>query len=140
MVATGAVGLGILGIGGLLLSLADETSLYAGSLLPGLLVVGIGAGLVFAAVAGSAMVGIPHEHAGMASGFLMTGHEIGAALGVAAFAAIAGTAGKLTVASGVVDAYDRGSLAIAVAAAAFGVLAALWMPAGKAATGAMHLH
>ena len=37
-------------------------------------------------------------------------------------------------------AYDRGSLAIAVAAAAFRVLAALWMPAGKAAAGAMHLH
>jgi EmrB/QacA subfamily drug resistance transporter len=135
-----AVGLGVVAVGALVTSRADATSSYAGGLLPGLLVVGLGAGTVFAAVAGSAMVGIPHTHAGMASGFLMTGHEVGAALGVAVLSAVAGTAGNLTAAAGAVDAFGRGSLAIAVAAAAFAVLAAVWMPAGKAEAGQMHLH
>ena len=107
---------------------------------PGLCLVGVGAGLVFAAVAGTAMNGIPAEHSGMASGFLMTGHEVGAALGVAVLSAIAGTAGNLTASSGVVDAYARGALAITVTALAFAALAATWMPAGKADASAMHLH
>ena len=37
----------------------------------------------------TAMAGIPASHAGVASGFLMTGHEIGAALGVAILSAVA---------------------------------------------------
>lgn len=138
--AIAAVGLGVVGVGALLLSRADEASSYAGGLLPGLVVVGVGSGLVFAAVAGSAMVGIPSEHAGMASGFLMTGHEIGAALGVAALSAIAGTAGNLTAAGGAADAFGRGAFAICVTAGAFAALAAVWMPAGKADAGQMHLH
>ncbi len=55
--------------------------------------IGLGVGLVFVAVSITAVAGIPARHAGMASGFLMTGHEIGAALGVAVLAAVA-TAGR----------------------------------------------
>lgn len=135
-----AVGLVVVGGGGVLLSRADETSTYVGGLLPGLCLVGVGAGLVFAAVAGTAMNGIPAEHTGMASGFLMTGHEVGAALGVAVLSAVAGTAGALTAASGVVDAYARGSMAITAIAVVLAALAAVWMPAGKADTARMHLH
>ena len=135
-----AVGLGVVAGGGLLLSLADATSSYLGGLLPGLCLVGLGAGLVFAAVAGTAMNGIPTEHTGMASGFLMTGHEVGAALGVAVLSAVAGTAGSLTAASGVVDAYARGSVGIATAALVFAALAAVWMPVGKADAAQMHMH
>ena len=89
-----AVGLAVVAGGALLLSRVEATSSYVGGLLPGLCLVGLGAGLVFAAVAGTAMNGIPVEHTGMASGFLMTGHEVGAALGVAVLSAVAGTAGK----------------------------------------------
>jgi EmrB/QacA subfamily drug resistance transporter len=135
-----AIGLAVVSGGGLLLSRADETSSYVGGLLPGLCFVGLGAGLVFAAVAGTAMNGIPAEHTGMASGFLMTGHEVGAALGVAVLSAIAGTAGQLTAASDVVEAYGRGSLAITVAALAFAALAATWMPRGRADAAHMHMH
>ena len=56
--------------------------------------------MVFVAVSASAMGGIPDEHAGMASGFMMTGHEVGAALGVAVLSAIATSAGALTTAMG----------------------------------------
>ena len=138
--AIAAVGLGVVAGGGMLLSRADTASSYAGGLLPGLCLVGLGAGLVFAAVAGTALNGIPAEHTGMASGFLMTGHEVGAALGVAVLSAIAGTAGNLTAASGVVDAYSRGSVAITVIALAFATLAVVRMPAGKADAAHMHLH
>ena len=135
-----AIGLAIVAGGGLLLSRADATSSYVGGMLPGLCLVGLGAGLVFAAVAGTAMNGIPAEHTGMASGFLMTGHEVGAALGVAVLSAVAGTAGNLTAASGVVDAYSRGSMAITAIAVVFAAVAAVWMPAGKADAAHMHLH
>ena len=135
-----AIGLGVVAGGGLLLSRADATSSYLGGLLTGLCLVGLGAGLVFAAVAGTAMSGIPAEHTGMASGFLMTGHEVGAALGVAVLSAIAGTAGNLTAASGAVDAYARGSIAITATALVFATLAAAWMPAGQADAAHMHMH
>ncbi len=59
--------------------------------------------MVFVAVTVTAMAGIPAQHAGMASGFLMTGHEVGAALGVAVLSAVATTAGSLTDPAGVVD-------------------------------------
>ena len=135
-----AVGLAVVAGGGLFLTRANETSSYVGGLLPGLCLIGVGAGLVFAAVAGTAMNGIPAEHTGMASGFLMTGHEVGAALGVAVLSAVAGTAGNLTATAGVVDAYGRGSTAITAIAVVFAVLAAVWMPAGRAEAAHMHLH
>ncbi|HEX5917801.1 MAG TPA: MFS transporter [Nocardioides sp.] len=138
--ALAAIGLTIVGGGALLLSRADATSSFVGGLLPGLCLVGLGAGLVFAAVAGAAMNGIPAQHTGMASGFLMTGHEVGAALGVAVLSAVAGTAGDLTAAAGVVDAYSRGAVATTVVAAAFALVAAVWMPAGKADAAHMHMH
>ncbi|WP_374455410.1 MFS transporter [Nocardioides sp.] len=138
--ALAAVGLAVIAGGSLVLSRVDAASTYAGGLLPGLCPVGLGAGLVFAAVAGTAMTGIPAGHTGMASGFLMTGHEVGAALGVAAVSAVAGTAGTFTSASGAVEAYARGSVAMTVIALLFGVAAAVWMPAGRADAAQMHLH
>ena len=87
--------------------------------------------MVFVAVSGSAMAGIPDEHAGMASGFMMTGHEVGAALGVAALSAIATSAGALTTASGAADAFSRGALAAAVIAAVLAAFAVVRMPATR---------
>ncbi len=49
--------------------------------------------MVFVPVSVTSMAGIPASHAGVASGFLMTGHEIGAALGVAVLSAVASSAG-----------------------------------------------
>ena len=39
-----------------------------------------------------------------------------------------------------VDAYGRGSVATTAIATVFAVLAAVWMPAGKADAAQMHLH
>jgi EmrB/QacA subfamily drug resistance transporter len=138
--AVAAAGLAVIAGGSLVLSRLDASSTYAGGMLPGLCLVGVGAGLVFAAVAGTAMTGIPTEHTGMASGFLMTGHEVGAALGVAVLSAVAGTAGTFTSASGAVEAFARGSVAMTVIAVLFAAAAAVWMPAGRADAAQMHLH
>ena len=126
-------------IGATLLSLASSTATYAADLLPGLLVLGIGTGVVFVAVSASAMAGIPAEHSGMASGFLMTGHEVGAALGVAVLSAVASTAGSLTTVDGAAAAFSRGFVGAAVLAGVVAVFALLRMPATRT-TGGGHLH
>lgn len=133
------VGLGAAAAGAMLLSAASVTSGFAAGLLPGLVVLGLGSGAVFVAVSGSAMGDIPPQHSGMASGFLMTGHEVGAALGVAVLSAVATTAGSLATAEGAAAAFSRGSLGIAGLAGLVAVFALFRMPAGRVA-GASHLH
>jgi EmrB/QacA subfamily drug resistance transporter len=134
------IGLAVAAGGSLLLSQASMDASYVANLLPGLVIVGLGAGMVFVAVSASAMGGIPDEHAGMASGFMMTGHEIGAALGVAVLSAIATSAGALTTADGAADAFSRGSLGAAALALAFAAFAAVRMPATRGGGGHMHMH
>jgi hypothetical protein len=134
-------GLTLVTAGAALLSLVGSNAHFATDLLPGLLVLGFGVGMVFVAVAVTAMAGIPAQHAGMASGFLMTGHEIGAALGVAVLSAVATATGSLTDPAGVVDGFSTAFAAAAVFAALFGVVAYRRMPATRV-TGAagMHMH
>jgi EmrB/QacA subfamily drug resistance transporter len=133
--AVAAIGLLTAAAGALLISQASRTATYALDLLPGLIIVGFGAGMVFVAVTTSAMGGIPAEHAGMASGFLMTGHEVGAALGVASLSAVATSAGVLTTAGGASAAFSRGFIGAAVLALAVAAFAYLRMPATHAAAG-----
>jgi len=129
--AIAVAGLGLSVIGALLLSRAPAGGHYITDLLPGLLVLGFGVGLVFVSVSVTAMTGIPAQHAGMASGFLMTGHEVGAALGVAVVSAVAATAGSLTSAAAATDAFGRGLTAAAVLAAVVAVVAFATMPATR---------
>ena len=134
-------GLALVTVGAALLSLVDADARFAIDLLPGMLVLGFGVGLVFVAVAVTAMAGIPAQHAGMASGFLMTGHEVGAALGVAVLSAVATAAGTLTDPAGVVDGFTSAFLAAAALAAVVGVVAYLRMPATRMdGAAAMHMH
>jgi EmrB/QacA subfamily drug resistance transporter len=123
-----------------LLSHAGAGAHYASDLLPGLVLLGLGVGMVFVPVSVSAMAGIPAQHAGVAGGFLMTGHEVGAALGVAVLSAIASSAGSLTSPAGIVDGYSRGFTGAAVIAAVFAVVAFLRMPRTAVAAGAGGMH
>ena len=133
LVATG-------GAAALLASVPHHAS-YAADLLPGLVALGIGVGMVFAPVSVTAMAGIPQSHAGLASGFLMTGHEVGAALGVAVLSAAANAAGSLTDPAQVVDAFSRGMVVAGIAAGALAVFAWVRLPSTKVAGGAgMHMH
>jgi hypothetical protein len=127
----------------LLLSTATEGAHYATDLLPGLVLLGLGIGMVFVPVTVTAMAGIPAQHAGMASGFLMTGHEVGAALGVAVLSAVATTAGSLTSGGDIVAGFSSGFTAAAIIAGLIAVVAALRMsanPVAAAGAGGMHGH
>jgi EmrB/QacA subfamily drug resistance transporter len=136
-----ATGLVIAVVASLVLSTATSGAQFATDVLPGLSALGLGVGMVFVPVSVTSMAGIPASHAGVASGFLMTGHEIGAALGVAVLSAVASTAGTLTAAAGAADAYSRGFIGAAVMAAVIAVFAVIRMPATRSATGSEgHLH
>jgi EmrB/QacA subfamily drug resistance transporter len=135
-----AIGLLLVAGGATLLAQASAEASFATDVLPGMAIIGLGVGMVFVPVSVTAMSGIPPQHAGMASGFLMTGHEVGAALGVAVISAVASTAGSLTSVTGVVDGFPRGFLATAGIAAVMAVFAYLRMPAVKAEGTAMHMH
>jgi len=124
----------------MLLSTATSGAHYAGDLLPGLVLLGIGVGIVFVPVSVSAMAGIPPQHAGLAGGFLMTGHEIGAAFGVAALSAVATTAGSLTTSAAIVTGHARGFIAAAILAGLVAIIAWLRMSATPVTGGADSMH
>jgi len=133
-------GLAVTSGAALLMSTATGHAHYATDLLPGLVLLGLGVGMVFVPVSVTAMTGIPPQHAGVASGFLMTGHEIGAALGVAALSAVATTAGSLTNPVGIVAGYSRGFTAAAVIAGLIAAGAVLRMSATPIAAGGSGMH
>ena len=62
---------------------------YRTDLLPGLLIMSIGIGAVFVSVTAAANAGIPAGQAGLAAGLLNTSQQLGTALGLAIFSAIA---------------------------------------------------
>jgi hypothetical protein len=134
-------GLLLAGAGALWLSTATSGATYTSDLLPSLSVIGLGVGMVFVAVSVTSLTGIPASHAGVASGFLMTGHEIGAALGVAVLSAVASTAGTLSTPAGAADAFSRGLVGAAVLAVLFAATSLWRMSATKVAAGAgVHMH
>jgi EmrB/QacA subfamily drug resistance transporter len=90
--AVAVTGLALIAAGALLLTLAPDRASYAGDLLPGFLLLGLGLGLVFPTASVTAMSEIHAEHAGLASGLMSTAHELGAALGVAVLSAVAASA------------------------------------------------
>ncbi len=64
---------------------------YVSDLLPGFLVMSLGAGSVFVSVAASANAGVPGDKAGLAAGLLNSSQQVGSALGLAILSAVAFT-------------------------------------------------
>ena len=62
---------------------------FLGDLLPGILIVALGAGSVFTGVTTAATDGVPAEHAGVASGLLNASMQFGGALGLAVLSGVA---------------------------------------------------
>jgi EmrB/QacA subfamily drug resistance transporter len=62
---------------------------YVSDLLPGLLVVSVGLGAVFVGVTTAANAGVPPDKAGLAAALLNSSQQLGGALGLAIFSAIA---------------------------------------------------
>ncbi len=86
------VGLVIAGVGMVLMSGFTVTSGYGDSVLPSLLVVGAGLGLIFGATMNVATAGAAPEDAGVASALPNVAQQIGGALGPALLNTIATTA------------------------------------------------
>jgi EmrB/QacA subfamily drug resistance transporter len=128
--AVAVAGLALIGAGAVILAAAPDHATYWTELLPGFLVVALGIGLVFPTASVTTMSHVEHERAGLASGLMTTGHEIGAALGVATFSAIA-TAGD-TFSVG----YGNGFVAAAIVAAVMALVALVTVPALRPASGA----
>jgi EmrB/QacA subfamily drug resistance transporter len=63
--------------------------MYASDLLPGFLVMSLGAGSVFVSVTAAANAGVPPDKAGLAAGLLNSSQQVGSALGLAVLSAVA---------------------------------------------------
>ncbi|GAA1130598.1 MFS transporter [Arthrobacter flavus] len=109
----------LLGGAGLLwLSSLSPESSYATTVLPALVVLGIGMGLIFGAGFNSATAGVHLEDAGVASALANAGQQIFGALGAASLSTIAlqasTSAGNLGRAAAAVAGYDRAFLVAAM--------------------------
>ena len=133
-----ALGLIVTASGTFYLAQMPEHPTYFANVLPGLLAIGMGLGLSFVSVSITAMAVVREEIAGVASGLMTTGHETGAAFGVATLSAIASAvaisgsfAGGYRVGQWVATLIAGGLLLVTVL-----VLPAIRPPAG--AVGRMH--
>jgi sugar phosphate permease len=68
----------------------DET--YVGSILPALIVSGLGFGLIFAPSIATATLGVSEDEAGIASAMVNTSQQVGGSIGVALLSTITATA------------------------------------------------
>jgi EmrB/QacA subfamily drug resistance transporter len=80
----------LLGAGGMaLLTQVTETSGYVGAVLPGLLVLGLGLGLIFAQTINTATTRLAREDSGVASALVNTMQQVGGSVGTSALSTIA---------------------------------------------------
>ncbi|WP_084036899.1 DHA2 family efflux MFS transporter permease subunit [Haloechinothrix halophila] len=84
-------GLGALGCGLALFARVPVDGRYVVDVLPGVLLVGVGVGTLFPALASLAMSGATKEDAGLASGLINTTNRIGSSLGLAVLATLSAT-------------------------------------------------
>jgi len=89
MVPLGAV---IAAVGMALMTRLGLDSSYVGGVLPGLLIIGVGLGLVFAPVQNAATAGVDPDDAGVASAMINTVQQIGGSIGTAVLSSFAAAA------------------------------------------------
>jgi len=93
------------------LSQLTATSGYASSVLPALLVMGLGFGMIFSPAINTATAGVAREDSGVASALVNTMQQVGGSIGTSALSTIA-----LTATASFLIAHHAGPLAPAVAA------------------------
>ena len=79
-------------VGMLYLSRLDAASNYGSGVLPGLLILGVGFGMIFSTAINTATLGVIPEDAGVASAMVNTCQQVGGAAGTALLSTIAATA------------------------------------------------
>jgi EmrB/QacA subfamily drug resistance transporter len=116
----------LLGAGGMAyLTQVTVTSSYLGSVLPALIILGLGFGMIFAPAINAATLGVAREDSGVASALVNTMQQVGGSIGTSALSTVA-----LTAASSYLVAHHTSPLAPAIAAThgytqAFAISAAL---------------
>jgi EmrB/QacA subfamily drug resistance transporter len=109
----------------------EATSSYAGHVLPGLLVMGVGMGNIFAPAIASATYGVEYSDTGVASAMVNTMQQVGGSIGTALLSSIFASA---------VTSYAEGKVPtpqLATDAAVHGYTVAFWIAAGVFAAGAV---
>jgi hypothetical protein len=133
-----AAGLAAIAAGLVFLGHAPVAGDYLADVLPGLVLVGVGAGLSFVSITTAALARVDEEAAGLASGFLSTAVMLGGASGLAVLAAVASARSSDLLGSGSTPlAAEVGGLQlaflVAAAVSSTGSLVALFaLPPGKA--------
>jgi MFS family permease len=114
--------LGVIGM--LLLTQLTPTSSYGTGVLPGLLVIGVGMGCIFAPAFSAGTLGVPPNEAGIASAMVNTSQQIGGSIGTSLLSTIYASAVSSYVATHV---HVSG---LAAAAQVHGDTTAFWWAAG----------
>ena len=126
-------GMMIAAIGMLTLTSIGVDTSYAGRVLPGIMIIGAGLGLVFSAAMATATFGVEPHDAGVASAMVNTTQQIGGSIGTALLSTLAASAVTSSLAS-VAGKPDPVALATA---AVHGYTTAFWWAAGIYAVGAV---
>jgi EmrB/QacA subfamily drug resistance transporter len=127
--------------GGMLLAATGLVSLtgigvdtaYASHVLPGILVIGAGMGLVFSSAMATATFGVQPSDAGVASAMVNTMQQIGGSIGTALLSTLAASAA----ADRLAEAVTRPDAALVAQAAVHGYTTAFWWAAGIFGVGAV---
>jgi hypothetical protein len=106
-------------------------STYAAHVLPGLLVLGVGIGLISAPAMNTATLGVRGDDAGVGSATVNTAQQVGGSLGTALLNTVATTATSTFLAG------KAASPVVAAQAAVHGYTTAFWWAAAIFAAGAM---
>jgi EmrB/QacA subfamily drug resistance transporter len=120
-------GMALASLAMLLLTRIDTGSTYAADVLPSLLLMGLGFGLIFAPSMASATLGVRREDAGVASAMVNTAQQVGGSLGTALLSTLAASS-----VTGYAQTHGAGP-----AAAIHGYTTAFWWSAAIFAAGAV---
>jgi EmrB/QacA subfamily drug resistance transporter len=130
-----AGGLGLMAVGLLHFSRTPVEGSFLLDVLPGMLLLGVGAAFGFMAVVLASTAGVPEHEAGLASGLVNTSQQMGGALGLAALAATAalatGLAGSRADAAALNSGYHAAFLAGAGCVVAAALMAILMLSLPK---------
>ena len=109
----------------------DTSSTYASNVMPGIIILGLGFGMIFATAINTATLGVMPQDAGVASALVNTCQQVGGAAGTAMLSTIAATSTASYIAS---NGHSRDA---AAAAAIHGYTVAFWVSAAIFLLGAI---
>lgn len=128
--ATAGGGMAIAVAGSLLLTGVERDGNAWTQVVPGFVLLGFGLGAGFICAITSAVHGVEHQDAGLGSGLVNTCHELGASLGVAVVAAVAGASLDGGAAPSI-DGFGSAFAACAAIAAVAATVGLLLLPKGR---------